>query len=587
MAQQNIKLTKKVTSNKYANDIHSKAFEKLAKSDPYIDTERIKEMYDKMFYHIPKEGKLSHQSIVEQSYNYVYFEQNDLKDQQIDTTLNDLEVLNDQLTNAELPNTDEHPVFEDGAFLMAGEAGSPYQQMTDKWVMHEGKKRKISDSIFLMVRRSLGLPEDETGIYFLKELELEDIPSGKAIETWTDLNLKGNDIILDNAFEDIIIQSAFYEVDFFCDGNEIQDSINLILDDNPAALGQFYLNNEGCTLKYLVDNGTVDEILPSIEETFIPKGESKTLKFARDTGLGNSAIPSIINGMAMQDIYNASAPGIITYGGEEVVEYIKEWGPNGKYSGIIHASGRIRYSEKTPNNMNESSQVLNGLPSSPSLGAYYQILDFTEESTLTPYGTKRIFQPGSGLHGALNQDEELQEYFNNLNALYYQPEVDVGKKIKVSLSHLSGAITWITGDSYEIKSTEGRWMCQDGNSFKFKIYGQPIVRAYSRFSVLCGMIRESWTVYTLKAFIFYDIHSGEIWTKTSNQMEGTSLNLEMKTGSGDVQRAYWENVNKDQVKFIGLQGLEGGTVGYNSPCYGNDNPFNSTNGGSNNQFTGF
>ena len=46
-------------------------------------------------------------------------------------------------------------------------------------------------------------------------------------------------------------------------------------------------------------------------------------------------------------------------------------------------------------------------------------------------------------------------------------------------------------------------------------------------------------------------------------------------------------LNKDQIKFIGLQGIEGGTVGYNSPCYGNDNPFNPTNGGSNNQFTGF
>ena len=72
MADGNIikKLTKKVTSNKSANEQLLKNFSKLAKSKPPVNTEIITNLYNNLFYNIPKFGNLSHETIFNQSYNF-------------------------------------------------------------------------------------------------------------------------------------------------------------------------------------------------------------------------------------------------------------------------------------------------------------------------------------------------------------------------------------------------------------------------------------------------------------------------------------------------------------------------------------
>ena len=64
-----VKLSKKIISNKLANEAHSKDFSKLAKSTSFVDDTRIKEIYNGLFYTIPVGGKNSHKNIVEQSDN--------------------------------------------------------------------------------------------------------------------------------------------------------------------------------------------------------------------------------------------------------------------------------------------------------------------------------------------------------------------------------------------------------------------------------------------------------------------------------------------------------------------------------------
>ena len=49
MATKNIKLTKSVISNSYSNNIHSKEFNKLAKSDESIDEQKILDTYNSFF----------------------------------------------------------------------------------------------------------------------------------------------------------------------------------------------------------------------------------------------------------------------------------------------------------------------------------------------------------------------------------------------------------------------------------------------------------------------------------------------------------------------------------------------------------
>ena len=77
MAKRDIKLKKEVFSNKKVIEEVSLGFKNLAKSSKTISEDRLKEIYDEIYYDIPIDGKDSHKNIVEQTYNYLY--QNYLK----------------------------------------------------------------------------------------------------------------------------------------------------------------------------------------------------------------------------------------------------------------------------------------------------------------------------------------------------------------------------------------------------------------------------------------------------------------------------------------------------------------------------
>ena len=73
MAEINKKLTKRIISNKYSNDVLSKNFSKLSKSENPVNADKIKEIHDNVFYTMPKIGKLSHKKLIEQSYNHINY----------------------------------------------------------------------------------------------------------------------------------------------------------------------------------------------------------------------------------------------------------------------------------------------------------------------------------------------------------------------------------------------------------------------------------------------------------------------------------------------------------------------------------
>ena len=71
MPEEKINLQKTIKSNRLANKLYAKSFNELTRSEPPVSNERAEELYDSLFYKIPKRGKNSHESIVKESKDYL------------------------------------------------------------------------------------------------------------------------------------------------------------------------------------------------------------------------------------------------------------------------------------------------------------------------------------------------------------------------------------------------------------------------------------------------------------------------------------------------------------------------------------
>ena len=76
-------LKKRILSHKQSNETLEKDFSKLAKSTSFIDNDRVKSIYDEVFYRMPKGGKEAHEDIIKQSYDYIYHDKNLILDKEI------------------------------------------------------------------------------------------------------------------------------------------------------------------------------------------------------------------------------------------------------------------------------------------------------------------------------------------------------------------------------------------------------------------------------------------------------------------------------------------------------------------------
>ena len=76
MADKKINLQKNVISNQRAKEILAGTFNEVIISDEKYDSEKIKGIYNDLFFQIPKKGKKSHTTIIEQSTDSVYPEIN-------------------------------------------------------------------------------------------------------------------------------------------------------------------------------------------------------------------------------------------------------------------------------------------------------------------------------------------------------------------------------------------------------------------------------------------------------------------------------------------------------------------------------
>ena len=559
MAKQNFKLEKKVFSNKKITEQLSLNFEKLAKSEVPINLKRIKEIYDEIFYSIPIDGKESHKNLVEQEYNYLYKDNNLRLEKKIKNLIEKIQAKTTELDSLEITefNKKEHPLYENSSILQQGANGSPLQDAVYVWIMQEGRKRRFesqSDPVFLEVKKSLNLPKGQLdGRYYVSTEDLNSIPDGRPITTTRDLNLKGSSLIPTQELADIEVRHAYHTVEIECLGNEVADfSTQVINGEVDTSQLQFYLGSNGCTIRYFKDDSSTDEISLSIETIYINRGETITLDILRE-GLGpeDNGIPNNKN-----DYYTAVGAYSLAnqdYYGNEISDYIKNWGPFGEYEGILYATGRLKI-KQLPNPyiqdvllipQDTSQIVLNGLPETTVTGEPITIIQPGTNSSYTGqersiYDTKMIYK-GQNLWGSLNQNNELQsQVFDSPNNKYYKKTMNVDEGI--------------------------------GNVL---IYGQPILRYMSTYCVLLGGFSENLT----RKLRFLDLVSGNKFTRRRGQVED-DLNWQMITSSGlGILGMKWDSEKlKGRIVDQGYVGLQE----YKTNMYeGQSNYFNPDTTGNN------
>ena len=226
-----IELFKKIISHRRSNKIHAKSFNNLVKSARVLDDSKIEDIYNNLFYQIPKKGKNSHESIVVQSKDYLFPNINQKLDSKIDDLIEDIENLQKDFQDLKTPPT-EHTDYPNGSMLTAGTfGGGQYQGMQDVYYMQNGRKRLFgSTELYKIVRKAEKFSGDDfSELIFLEVDELNAIPDGKHIEDASDLSIPNYDL---NADYGEIYQRLPYEtLDLYCEGREAEDTLDLVSGD--------------------------------------------------------------------------------------------------------------------------------------------------------------------------------------------------------------------------------------------------------------------------------------------------------------------------------------------------------------------
>ena len=143
MADSKINFKKQVISNKKAQELYDGAFNEVILSPEKIDDEKLKKIYEDLFYQIPKRGKSSHEEIIIKSDNVVHPETNINYDTEIEELEQTLLEKNEELLKSQLP-PNEHPIFANNTLLKEGDPTFNIDIGSVVWFIQEGYKRKIT-----------------------------------------------------------------------------------------------------------------------------------------------------------------------------------------------------------------------------------------------------------------------------------------------------------------------------------------------------------------------------------------------------------------------------------------------------------
>ena len=278
-----ISLNKKVYKNKQTTDFINTSFSELIKSNPNYNVSKFFEVYNDLFYDIPKKGEKSHNSLIVQSQEYIN-DYNDPKESIIEKLLEELERKDEEYNLKENPEPKENVFYPNGTFLRTHgwntEIVEGVPQGLPIWVMQEGLKREFkSYDAYKTTKRALGFTNmsydtdkkellGDKDIDIVERVHINDlnaIPTGKDITSDVDLNVPpGPDREIDLSLANIL--------DYF------QANVTCLSSANPF--------KSSCLIRYWTLDGT------RTTSRRIYEGESKKVYFREHFPTYDSTVSS-------------------------------------------------------------------------------------------------------------------------------------------------------------------------------------------------------------------------------------------------------------------------------------------------------
>ena len=165
MAQENIKLIKKVYDKQSVNDLLNASFSELGNSNNSVSNTNLRNrlnqlftLYNDLFYDIPKIGTQSHTTLFQQSRDYIG-DYVDSKDEEIEGLIDKIVELEQKLAGQDQPD-EEHPFFRNGTILMDRES------TWNLYYMDKATRRKIDgdtgSEVFKDLKSALGYKDKDS-----------------------------------------------------------------------------------------------------------------------------------------------------------------------------------------------------------------------------------------------------------------------------------------------------------------------------------------------------------------------------------------------------------------------------------------
>jgi hypothetical protein len=615
-SNQDFPLSKNIISNQQAKEMLAGTFNEVVISEEKFDSEKIKRIYNDLFYLIPKKGKKSHTTIIEQSTDYVYPWVNKNLDDSIEKLSGDISELSSLLVAAESPViTPQHPIYENGLLLQQSSDGiNPENNNSDIYYMQQGLKRKIQKTdegyYIRMLRQANGdIMYNEDGITYTPTREsplfryvtsedLNTIEDGEPIIGGSSLSVDPvKNIGFQYVYDEIKLTVKCLGIESFYnfDSDEIGYDPDLSEYTHGGKMGGYWwLDTNGvCKVKVKTDVDPTTNFAGPSQWISIEGGKSQDITFSRDKSFyghfigdpqtDNPLEPSFYDGnhKTMED------PGLRDGKPIPPIMVWKKWGDKNPFPAItdIKEGSRMSYRMKTPHKdygngnfhpVNQGSHwlqgIIDGSDSAPTQGVPTQagVLNSLLESYASTgarmiYGTNYGPLANRGFGINLITNTELKNLLSSPTNHYYKA------------SHNG-----------------------------YKVYGQPILHVNGHFAVFLYRERiTEWYSYVPPVWVnvdynvFYSIENGKhfsLWNKKlddyvngykrySDKMFNWNNKDGYTNGVGfyDVQTQTYNKINNPTIYFPGLQGISlnrEGTEGDGLDFTGG-NPFNPKVGGSN------
>lgn len=590
-------LSKTVISNQAAKEKIEASFNEITLSEEKFDSEKIKGIYNDLFYLIPKQGKKSHTSIIDQSTDYVYPEINQNLEDSITAKEETLLELNNTYLSGSIPKLEPiHPIYDNGLLVQAGTT-FPYEPNSDIWYTQQGFKRKLGRNSaghvggywHRLLRQAEGEEvllqdgsykplKDSPNFRYLTTEDLNSIPNGEDIDDGGDLNRKkitdrGDDFIYNEIKIELICKGKemFYKYQYGEDGYDYD------LSGYPETGGYWWLDTEGyCKVRVERDIDPTTDYKPIIGDISIKGGTSKTITISRDAKF----YPHEINGTSdplNSDFYD-DYDGTNNYETRSgygqalpTMQVDKLWGPGKLYPSItnVYEGSRLKYRMKSP--YNQQGQIVDSGGKSHWLQRIIDDRADTDQDGIldSPYdrdsnfGTRMINDfchgPSSagGCYGSLGQSSALQgSLFNSPTSKYYQPTV--------SFNRSSLGMDWVSTHN---------------------IYGQPILRVKNddddwKYCVLIDYDQ----IGNFDWYEFYDLSSGNRFDWKNKKLDDKVFGYERLDNNNFVWTKTSGKLNNPKLYYPGLQGARGNVPSWATVGYAGDfNPDNEN--GSNYKLT--